>query len=236
MTSEVAISVLSAALVAVTVVLIEEDTLGAVKRPFPVIVPALARQSTAVLLVEVSVAANWSCAPATTVALAGIRLIWTAGLLEALCGPDGIPAHAMERLVAIVRMMTARSWLRRRVEVLLSWKPGDDSKNIWSSQIKNSLESWLCDSRPFNLESVAERGKITEDTVRSAHGSACCREGYQDLSTRFRASTSVWEMNKQGHTERTVDLGYASGGRSPSRGVLFIAACPGQSGREENHK
>ena len=57
-TSEVAIKVLSAALVAVTVVLVAEDTVGAVKRPLPVIVPALARHSTAVLLVEVNMAAN----------------------------------------------------------------------------------------------------------------------------------------------------------------------------------
>jgi hypothetical protein len=130
MTSEVATEVPSAALIAVTLSLVEEDTPGAVNRPVLVIVPALACHTTAVLLVEVTIAANWSCAPATTVALAGIRLIWTAGLLEELWVPDEIPAHPMERLVAIVRMRTASSWLRCRVEILLIWKPGDDSKNI----------------------------------------------------------------------------------------------------------
>jgi hypothetical protein len=77
-TSEVAIKVLSAALTAVTVTLVAEDTLGAVKRPVPVIVPALARHITAVLLVEVRVATNWTLPPATTLALPGITLMWTA--------------------------------------------------------------------------------------------------------------------------------------------------------------
>jgi hypothetical protein len=75
-TSEVAIKVLSAALVAVTAILVEEETPGAVKRPVPVIVPALACHTTAVLLVEVSVAANWTLPPATILALPGITLMW----------------------------------------------------------------------------------------------------------------------------------------------------------------
>jgi hypothetical protein len=108
-TSEVAIKVLSATLVAVTAILVEEDTPGAVKRPVPVIVPALACHTTAVLLVEVSVAANWSCAPVTTVALAGIRLMWIAGLVEGLGAPDAIPAHPIEKTVAMVRIKTARN-------------------------------------------------------------------------------------------------------------------------------
>jgi hypothetical protein len=70
-TSEAAVNVLSAALTAVTVTLVDEGTLGAVKSPVPVIVPALACHNTAVLLVEVSVAANWTLPPATTLALPG---------------------------------------------------------------------------------------------------------------------------------------------------------------------
>ena len=77
-TFEVAAKALSAALVAVTVIFIAEDAVGAVKRPLPVIVPALACHNTAVLLVEVSVAANWTVPPATTLALPGITLMCTA--------------------------------------------------------------------------------------------------------------------------------------------------------------
>jgi hypothetical protein len=75
-TSEVAITVLSATLTTVTVTLVDEDTLGAVKSPVPVIVPALACHTTAVLLVEVSVAVNWTLPPATILALPGITLMW----------------------------------------------------------------------------------------------------------------------------------------------------------------
>jgi hypothetical protein len=48
-TPEVAVKVLSAALTAVTLTLVDEATLGAVKRPVPVIVPALACHITALL-------------------------------------------------------------------------------------------------------------------------------------------------------------------------------------------
>ena len=51
MTWDVATTLLSATLVAVTVTLLEEVTEGAVNRPLLEIVPALARQVTAVLLV-----------------------------------------------------------------------------------------------------------------------------------------------------------------------------------------
>lgn len=51
MTWDVATTLPSATLVAVTVTLLEEGTEGAVNRPLLEIVPALARQVTAVLLV-----------------------------------------------------------------------------------------------------------------------------------------------------------------------------------------
>jgi hypothetical protein len=73
----VAIVVLSATLVAVTVALVEELTDGAVNRPLVEIVPALACQVTAVLLVEVKVAENCCLPPEAIVAVAGERSIVT---------------------------------------------------------------------------------------------------------------------------------------------------------------
>lgn len=80
-TSEVATKVLSAALATVTVILVEEVTVGALNKPVRVIVPPFVCQITAVLLVEVSVASNWSCAPEATLALVGTKLSWAVGLL-----------------------------------------------------------------------------------------------------------------------------------------------------------
>jgi hypothetical protein len=48
---------------AVTVTFVEEVTLGAVNKPVGEMVPALALQATAVLLVAVNVAENCCCAP-----------------------------------------------------------------------------------------------------------------------------------------------------------------------------
>ena len=72
-----AIAVVSATLVAVTVTLVEELTDGAVNRPRVEIVPALACQVTAVLLVAVMVAENCCLPPEEIVAVAGERLIAT---------------------------------------------------------------------------------------------------------------------------------------------------------------
>ena len=66
---------MSAALVAVTVTFVEEFTDGAVNRPLVEIVPAVACQVTAVLLVEVMVAENCCVPPEEIVAVAGERLI-----------------------------------------------------------------------------------------------------------------------------------------------------------------
>jgi hypothetical protein len=131
-TSEFAINVLSATLLAVTVTLVAEDTLGAVNRPVPVMVPPLACHATAVLLVEVMVAENCICAPEATLALVGARLSWTAGLfVEGLGEADDTPAHPRLRPVATVRRKVARTRSSRRA-VLLVWKPGDDSKNMFA--------------------------------------------------------------------------------------------------------
>src|SRR5215469_6865579 len=94
LTSEFAIKVLSATLVAVTVTLVAEDTSGAVNKPLPVTVPPLTCHATAVLLVEVIVAENCICAPEATLALEGERFSWADGLLvEGLGEADDTPAH-----------------------------------------------------------------------------------------------------------------------------------------------
>jgi hypothetical protein len=66
---------LSAALTAVTVAIVEEVTEGAANRPVLEIVPLLACQVTAVLLVEVKVAENCCFPSEDTVAVAGATLI-----------------------------------------------------------------------------------------------------------------------------------------------------------------
>ena len=61
------------------------------------------------------------------------------------------------------------------------------------------------------------------------------REVDQDHSMRVRASFGIGEMKN----EELCDLGCgtgASGRCFSSEGVILIAARPGQSGREENHK
>jgi hypothetical protein len=132
-TSELAISWLSATLVATTVTLVAEDTVGAVKRPALVIVPPLACHITPVSLVEVRVAENWICPPEATSALAGDKFIWTDGFFaEEIGAADDMPAHPVARPVAMARSEMAKIWLKRRCAVLLVWKPGDDSKNIFA--------------------------------------------------------------------------------------------------------
>jgi len=94
--------------VAVTVILVEEETCGAVKRPFGEIVPALTRQETAVLLVDVSDAENCCCFPGRTLTLTGVKEIWTfellVGVLTAGDVLDGNPAHPAVMPAAIVRI------------------------------------------------------------------------------------------------------------------------------------
>ena len=114
-TSEVAIKLLSDTLVAVTVILVAEETFGAVKRPTPEIVPPLACHATAVSLVEVRVAENWIRPPEATSALVGDRVIWTAGFFAEELGEaeaDVMLPHPVARLVAMVSSATAKSWLR----------------------------------------------------------------------------------------------------------------------------
>jgi hypothetical protein len=101
--SEVAIRVLSATLAAVTMILVEDDTVGAVNKPLALMVPVLACHTTAVLLVEVSVAENWMCPPEATLALSVVKFIWTGGVFVGELGAaDFIRAHPVEMLVATV--------------------------------------------------------------------------------------------------------------------------------------
>jgi len=74
-TWDVATMLPSAMLVAVTVTLVDAATEGAVNIPLLEIVPALARQVTAVLLVEVKAAENCCLPPDEIVAVAGERLM-----------------------------------------------------------------------------------------------------------------------------------------------------------------
>ena len=57
------------ALVAMTVTVAGTPTTGAVKRPLAEMLPELADQVTAVLLVSLTVAVNWICPPGATVEL-----------------------------------------------------------------------------------------------------------------------------------------------------------------------
>jgi hypothetical protein len=66
-----------AALLAVTVTGVGAETDGAVKRPVLEIDPALADQTTEVLLVPLTVAENCCVLPAVTVALVGFKLTLT---------------------------------------------------------------------------------------------------------------------------------------------------------------
>lgn len=90
-TSETATAPSSATLVAVTVTVVDDVTVGAVNRPPLEIVPALACQTISVLVpptssrpVDVTVAANCRCVPEEMVAVAGERLTLKFELFEAL--------------------------------------------------------------------------------------------------------------------------------------------------------
>jgi len=82
MTSENARLVDWAALAAVILNLVGDVTVGAAKRPSLEIVPALADQVTAVLLVEVNVAVNCCLPPETTVNVVGMTLTRTFAPLD----------------------------------------------------------------------------------------------------------------------------------------------------------
>jgi len=109
LTSAEAETELSAALVAVTVILVAEDTCGAVKKPLAEMAPALDRQATVVLLVDVKVAENCCVAPGIRLSAAGVSAIW---IVEGLLGgrteeddvPDGSPAHATAMPAAMTRI------------------------------------------------------------------------------------------------------------------------------------
>ena len=70
-TGTLSLTRMSAMLVAVTTTVCVVDAIGAVKRPRFEILPALAVQVTAGLIVLVTVAVNWISWPGATVALAG---------------------------------------------------------------------------------------------------------------------------------------------------------------------
>jgi hypothetical protein len=157
-TSEATIKALSAALVAVTVTLVGEDTWGAVNKPFAVMVPLVAFHVTAVLLVEVRVAENWICPPEGTFALVGDKLICTPGLFAGeICAADDMPAHPELRLVATVKREMAKAWFRRRKVILLTRKPGDDSMNIFRPHEFEFAGIQACDSGVFTVEELPER-------------------------------------------------------------------------------
>lgn len=71
-----------AALVAVIITFVGDATVGATNKPALEIIPALADQLTAVLLVEVSVAVNCCFPPDTTVKVAGVTLTRTFALFD----------------------------------------------------------------------------------------------------------------------------------------------------------
>lgn len=93
----------SAALLAVTVTDVGAETDGAVSRPVLLMDPALATQTTDVLLVPLTVAANCCVVPAVTVALVGFRL--TVMLVDA-GGLTVIVAEAFESIEAALDAVT----------------------------------------------------------------------------------------------------------------------------------
>ena len=79
LTTELALFVLSAELVARTVIAVVAETLGAVKTPVLEIIPAEADQVTAVLLVPSTLAVNCRLPPAVTLVLVGEMEMLTLG-------------------------------------------------------------------------------------------------------------------------------------------------------------
>ena len=116
---------------AVITTLVGDATEGAVNRPLLVIVPALALQETAVLLVDVKVATNCCVAPEETVVVEGDKLILT---LEPFDEEDWrdvedeTPAQPVEIQARADRRRIIPN-LGKLMEVAL-WKSGEDSKDI----------------------------------------------------------------------------------------------------------
>ena len=93
----------SAALLAVTVTAVGAETDGAVRRPVLEIDPALVAQTTEVLLVPLTVAANCCVVPAVSVALVGFKL--TVMLVDA-GGLTVTVAEAFESIAATLEAVT----------------------------------------------------------------------------------------------------------------------------------
>ena len=116
------------ALAAVIVTLVEDVTEGAVNRPLLEIAPALALQVTAVLLVDVNVAANCNFSPEETVATEGETLILIAELFVAVVPvedwevvDDEIPEQPVEIQVRVRRRRATPERLRHRISAVVCW-------------------------------------------------------------------------------------------------------------------
>jgi len=132
-TSETALLAGSDALVATTVTLVEDVTVGAVNRPLCEIMPALARQKMVELPIpllaldvslDVRVAENCCWAPEEIVTVDGERLILAFELLEPVdgCTPAGeIPAQLTHRQVKAERRIAVPSCQTKRIDALPCW-------------------------------------------------------------------------------------------------------------------
>jgi hypothetical protein len=101
-----------ARLTAVTVTIVVEVTLGAVKRPAGVIVPAVADQLAAVLLVFVTVAVNWRLLPDAIAQVLGDTVMLTSEFVAggALCDPNGkIPQEVVDAARSTMQAVTKSS-------------------------------------------------------------------------------------------------------------------------------
>jgi hypothetical protein len=110
----------SATFVAVTVTVVDAVTEGAVNRPLLEMVPELACQVTAVLLVEVRVAENCCLLPEEIVAVAGERLILGFEGLEGDWFPK-IPAQPRERQAKAARKIAVPTCLIKLADALPCW-------------------------------------------------------------------------------------------------------------------
>ena len=110
------------ALVAVIVILVEEVTEGAVKSPVFEIVPALAFQTTAVLLVEVRVATNCCWAPEEMVGLEG-EMLSLIELFETGCpgADDETLEQPLEIQMTDERSRAIPNRLKKLTNGLLRW-------------------------------------------------------------------------------------------------------------------
>ena len=80
-------------LLATTVTVVAEFTVGALNKPWLLMVPLLADHETPVSLVFVTEALSWTCPPEFTVGASGVMLTLTAGGLPDDLGPILKPAH-----------------------------------------------------------------------------------------------------------------------------------------------